>query len=150
MSVAIVTSVPTAERAEASKAVVRRALRLLFTEGEPRELSELYTSRFRYHEPRMELAGIHGARRICERYLDGFSEAMFEVTSMEATENRVTTHLTLRGPPYRRLRGTPANGAGDRGAVPPRAPHGRRTDRGGLGRPAVELSSSDTSASRGD
>ncbi len=97
MSVAIVTSVPTAERAEASKAVVRRALRLLFTEGEPRELSELYTSRFRYHEPRMELAGIHGARRICERYLDGFSEAMFEVTSMEATENRVTTHLTLRG-----------------------------------------------------
>ena len=97
MSVASATSVPTVERAEASKAVVRRALGLLFTEGEPREVSELYTLGFRYHEPRMELAGIHGARRICERYMAGFSEAMFEVTSMEATEDRVTTHLMLRG-----------------------------------------------------
>ncbi len=97
MSVASATSVPTVERAEASKAVVRRALGLLFTEGEPRELSELYTPRFRYHEPRMELAGIHGARRICEKYLTGFSEAVLEVTRMEATEDRVTTHVRLRG-----------------------------------------------------
>ena len=97
MSVANATSVPTVERAEASKAVVRRALGLLFTKGEFRELSELYTPGFRDDEPRMELAGIHGARRICERYLAGFSEATFEVTSMEATEDRVTTHMRLRG-----------------------------------------------------
>ena len=91
------TSVPTAERADASKAVVRRAVGLLFTAGEPGELSELYTPGFRHGESRMELAGIHGARRICDRYLAGFSEATFEVTSMEATEERVTTHLKLRG-----------------------------------------------------
>ena len=97
MSVASATRVATVEPAEASKAVVRRALALLFTEREPRELSELNMPGFRYHEPRMELAGIHGARRICERYMAGFSEATFEVTSMEATEERVTTHLKLRG-----------------------------------------------------
>ncbi len=97
MGAASATSVLTVKRADANKAVVRRALGLLFTEGEPRELSELYTPGFRDDDPRMELAGIHGARRICDRYLAGFSEATFEVTSVEATEDRVTTHMRLRG-----------------------------------------------------
>ena len=70
---------------------------LLFTAGEPDELSELYTPGFRGHGPRVELAGVHGARRICETYLAGFSEAGFEVMRMEATTDRVTTHLRLHG-----------------------------------------------------
>ena len=97
MSVTSATRVATVEPAEASKAVVRRALGLLFTERDPRELAELYAPGFRNDESRMEPAGIHGARRFCERYLAGFSGATFEVTSMEATEDRVTTHMRLRG-----------------------------------------------------
>ena len=98
MTTATVTGLETSERSGgASKATVGRAIELLFGDCDPHEFDELYTSGFRYHEPRPELAGVGGHRHICEDVLAGFSDVELRVISMEATTERVTTHFTLRG-----------------------------------------------------
>ncbi len=91
------TTIRSTDQRDANLALVSRALGLLMTEATSEQLVEVYTPGFRYHEPRVELAGVPGARRICEKYLAGFSDVEMDVSSMDETGDRVTTHVTLRG-----------------------------------------------------
>ena len=85
------------DRSETNMALVRRALTLALTEAGDADLAALYAPGFRYHEPKLELDGIRGARRICEKYFAGFSDAELDLIGMDASEHRVTTRIRLRG-----------------------------------------------------
>ncbi len=85
------------DRSEANMALVRRALTLALTEAGDADLTALYAPEFRYLQPQLKLDGVRGARRICENYFAGISDAEFDVIGMDASGDRVTTRIRLRG-----------------------------------------------------
>ena len=98
------------DRSETNMALVRRALALALTEADDADLAALYAPGFRYHQPKLELDGVRGARRICENYPAGFSDAELDVIGMDASEDRVTTRIRFRGRHTGHSQGHPPTG----------------------------------------